>query len=156
MVLFGISLLITYLFAWFFDSLFHYFVSGSFDGEGITYIAGFLGGAISFSILVYFLMKEERKNLIHIFNLIIPGVILAHAIGRIGCFSVGCCYGIKTDSIFGFYFPEGTNAYIDGIRTKIHPTQLYESIFLFSLFFLLKLKYLRIMSLLLLNIVWYF
>ena len=143
LVLLGISLLITYLFAWFFDTLFHYFVTGSFDGEGITYIAGFLGGAICFGLLVYFFMKEERVNLVKIFNLIIPGVILAHAIGRLGCFSVGCCYGGPTDSIFGFYFPKGTNAYIDGITVKIHPTQLYESFFLFGLFFVLKFKFFK-------------
>src|SRR5690606_1563789 len=107
---------------------------------GITFIAGFLGGLTTFVLLVYFVMKEERLNIYSILNLIIPGVILAHGIGRLGCFSVGCCYGLPTDSIFGVYFPAGTNPYIDGIREKIHPTQLYEAFFLFGLFFLLKLK----------------
>lgn len=142
LVLFGISLMVTYLFALFFDALFHYFESGSFEG-GITYIAGFLGGLISFILLIYFFMKEERKNILKILNLIIPGVVLAHAIGRIGCFSVGCCYGLPTDSIFGVYFPEGTNPYIDGLREPIHPTQLYEAFFLLALFFGLKSKWVK-------------
>lgn len=142
LIIFAYSLLITYFFASFFDALFHYFESGVFQG-GITYIAGFIGGIISFVILVYFFMKKERKNIYKILNLIIPGVVIAHAIGRIGCFSVGCCYGLPTDSIFGVYFPEGTNPYIDGIRTKIHPTQLYEAFFLFILFFGLKIKVIK-------------
>ncbi|MFA7435660.1 MAG: prolipoprotein diacylglyceryl transferase family protein [Bacilli bacterium] len=140
LILFGGALLITYLFAWFFDALFHYFENDEFEG-GITFIAGFIGGVVSFVLLIYFLMKDERKNIYSILNLIIPGVILAHAIGRLGCFSVGCCYGIDAEgSIFGVYFPEGTNPYIDGIRVKIHPTQLYEAFFLFALFFIIKLK----------------
>lgn len=139
LVLFSISLGITYLFAHYFDALFHFFEDGEF-GDGITFIAGLLGGVMSFVLLVYFFAKEERKNILIILNLIIPGIILAHAIGRIGCFSVGCCYGLPTESIFGIYFPEGTIPYDLGIRVKIHPTQLYEAIFLFGLFFLLKLK----------------
>lgn len=142
LILFVISLAITYLFAIFFDALFHYFESGIFDG-GITFIAGFLGGLVTFVLLIYFFIKSERKNILSILNLIIPGVILAHAIGRLGCFSVGCCYGLPTDSIFGVYFPEGTNPYADGIREHIHPTQMYEAIFLVGLFFLLKLKYFK-------------
>lgn len=142
LILFAISLGITYLFAIFFDALFHYFENGILDG-GITFIAGFLGGLATFVILIYYFVKSERKNILAILNLIIPGVILAHAIGRIGCFSVGCCYGLPTDSIFGVYFPEGTNPYADGIREHIHPTQMYEAIFLFGLFFILKLKYFK-------------
>jgi len=139
-IIFGISLLITYFFAYFFDALFHYFENGTFSG-GITYIAGFFGGIISFILFTFHLLKEERKNIYKILNLIIPGVVLAHAIGRIGCFSVGCCYGKPTNSIFGVYFPVGTNPYIDGIREKVHPTQLYEAFFLVFLFFGLRSRF---------------
>lgn len=137
LVLLALSLGVTYLFAWFFDSLFHYFESGVFSG-GMTYIGGFIGGIITFVVFVHYFLKDERKNILYILNLIIPGVILAHAIGRIGCFTAGCCYGIPTNSIFGVSFPEGTNPYFDGIVGKIHPTQLYESFFLFCLFFLIQ------------------
>ena len=142
LIFFALALGITYIFALFFDALFHYFESGSFEG-GITYIAGFFGGVLAFTLLIYFFMKDERVNILSILNVIIPGVILAHAIGRLGCFSVGCCYGDATDSIFGVYFPEGTNPYADGIRVPIHPTQLYEAFFLFGLFFVLKIKFFK-------------
>lgn len=139
----GISLIITYGFAWFFDALFHFFESGKFEG-GITFISGMLGGVGSFALLNYCFNREERGNILNLLNLIIPGMVLAHAFGRLGCFSVGCCYGTPTDSIFGIYFPEGTMPYDDGIRTTIHPTQLYEAFFLFVLFFLLtKISFFR-------------
>jgi len=138
LIFFAVALAVTYVFATFFDALFHFFADGDFTLESITFIAGFLGGVISFVILIYFFMKDERKNILNILNIIIPGVVLAHAFGRIGCFSVGCCYGEETSSIFGVYFPDGTNPYFDGIYEPIHPTQLYESFFLFGLFFSLN------------------
>lgn len=129
-----ISLGVAYLFAWFFDALFHFFESGKFEG-GMTYISGMLGGVGAFSLMTYFFNRDERGNILRLLHLIIPGVILAHAFGRIGCFSVGCCYGKETTSFLGVYFPEGTVAYMDGVRHPVHPTQLYEAFFLFALFF---------------------
>ena len=80
-----ISLGVAYLFAWFFDALFHFFESGKFEG-GMTYISGMLGGVGAFSIMTYFFNRDERGNILRLLHLIIPGVILAHAFGRIGCF----------------------------------------------------------------------
>ena len=33
------------------------------------------------------------------------GIILGHAVGRVGCFCAGCCYGEITDSKIGVVFP---------------------------------------------------
>jgi phosphatidylglycerol:prolipoprotein diacylglycerol transferase len=137
LILLGVSLAVAYGFAFFFDALFHYFDDGIFEG-GITFIAGMLGGVGCFMILIRIFMKEEKGNILNIMNLIIPAVPLAHGFGRLGCFSVGCCYGKPTDGIFGVLFPEGTNPYSDGIRERIHPTQLYEALFLFLLFIVLR------------------
>jgi phosphatidylglycerol:prolipoprotein diacylglycerol transferase len=64
------------------------------------------------------------------------GIPLAHAFGRIGCFSYGCCYGRPTNSWIGILFPPDSPAGILG--TKVIPTQLVEASFLFVLFFILK------------------
>ena len=45
---------------------------------------------------------------------------LAVAVGRIGCFCNGCCYGIETDLPWGVDF---------GDHLRRHPTQIYESLF---------------------------
>jgi phosphatidylglycerol:prolipoprotein diacylglycerol transferase len=45
---------------------------------------------------------------------------IVHAIGRLGCFAAGCCYGAPTDSSIGIIFPT-----THGI--SVHPTQLYEA-----------------------------
>ena len=45
-------------------------------------------------------------------------VPVALAIGRIGCFLNGCCYGKSTSLPWGVTFP--------GTTTSVHPTQIYE------------------------------
>ena len=59
-------------------------------------------------------------------------------IGRMGCFLAGCCYGGRTDSVFGLEFPRYSPAWhhhvTEGVITNtaevsaaVHPTQLYEA-----------------------------
>jgi len=55
-----------------------------------------------------------------------PYVALGHAIGRLGCFANGCCYGIVSSSKFAVRFP--------GHPTPVLPTQLLESFGLAILF----------------------
>jgi len=116
-----------------FDAVFHYLNGEEFAFESITFIGGLIGGAITFICLIWFGWKSHRKDLLKIMNSLIPGVVLAHAFGRIGCFLAGCCYGIPTQSFLGIVFPFGESA---GVR--VLPTQLYESLFLFILFFFLS------------------
>ncbi|MEQ8169983.1 MAG: prolipoprotein diacylglyceryl transferase [Candidatus Eremiobacterota bacterium] len=54
------------------------------------------------------------------------------AIGRIGCFLNGCCYGKPTDLPCGVEFPE---TYPPGVSR--HPTQIYESILDLVVFYIL-------------------
>ena len=42
-----------------------------------------------------------------------PCVALGIAVGRLGCFLNGCCYGADTNLPWGVTFPYGSNAYVD-------------------------------------------
>ncbi|HHZ18200.1 MAG TPA: hypothetical protein GX390_02815 [Acholeplasmataceae bacterium] len=137
LIFIALALASAYVFAALFDAVFHYFQTGIFEFGPITFIGGLIGGVAMFVLLVSIFYREERKNILKLLNLLIPGVVLAHAFGRIGCFTAGCCYGKPTESVFGILFPPGTNPYADGILIPIHPTQLYEAFFLFALFFVL-------------------
>jgi phosphatidylglycerol:prolipoprotein diacylglycerol transferase len=57
-----------------------------------------------------------------------PGVALGHAIGRLGCFSAGCCWGKPTTSWIGVRFTEKANE-LTGvpIDSPLVPTQLIEA-----------------------------
>ena len=91
-----------------------------------TFYGGLFGGVVTF-LLVYFLYYTKHNSpLLKDVLVIAPASIsLAHAIGRIGCFLNGCCYGKETEEWHGILFPGHTH--------KVIPTQLFEAIFLFVL-----------------------
>ena len=110
-----------YLFDWWIGN-------SSFLQSGFTFYGGFGAGILCFFLSSY---RHFSGNVIwrSINDATIP-LLLCHAFGRIGCFFSGCCYGksIPLHNPLGLYF-------------VIHPTQLYESLFLFSLaFFLYKIR----------------
>jgi len=127
------ALLISYLV----DGIFHTIAEGEPAFGSVTFIGGLAGGLVTFIILMKYFYKDENKDMKKILNTVITGVVIAHAFGRIGCLLAGCCFGIPTDSFLGVIFPHGhaAEAFPD---TKIFPTQLFESAFLFLLFFLLN------------------
>jgi len=54
---------------------------------------------------------------------------LGHAIGRLGCFMAGCCYGKPTRLPWGVTFTNPIAAQLVGtpVGVPLHPTQLYEA-----------------------------
>lgn len=58
-----------------------------------------------------------------------PGIALGHAIGRIGCFAAGCCWGVQCDRSWAVTFNKPAAWELTGVPLSIplHPTQLYES-----------------------------
>lgn len=156
-IILGISGIIFYLSASFFDSLFQVLKGNSWEDGGITFLGGAISAIISFSLLFWFLLKEKRLELRKYLNVLVGGIVIGHAFGRIGCFCAGCCFGEITDSFLGIIFPENSapynfvvNHYLNSghsleiakelaLETKILPTQLIEAGFLFILFGVLNL-----------------
>lgn len=62
-----------------------------------------------------------------------PGLIIAYAIGRIGCFLVGDDYGVPSGLPWALSFPNGSPPTLE----RVHPTQMYESISMFVVFLFL-------------------
>lgn len=89
------------------------------------------GGLILGSLSGVFYLKRKALDIYKIFDLVIPYVALAQAIGRIGCFLNGCCFG-KQSLGFGIYFPVHNAILI--------PTQLYSSLALLGIFVVLRLR----------------
>lgn len=97
----------------------------------------FYGGLIASLFSLWVLSRLKGISFIFSANVLTQPLVLAHAFGRIGCFLGGCCYGIPTTSIFGVVFPEDSLPYLEFGVQPIHPTQLYESFFLFLLYLFL-------------------
>ncbi|MFW5795115.1 MAG: prolipoprotein diacylglyceryl transferase [Bacillota bacterium] len=131
------SLLIALVSSFIIDGIFHTIKNGELTFGSITFLGGLIGGIFAFLLLLKYFYKEDNKDVKKMLNTLIIGVVLAHAIGRIGCFLAGCCYGIPTESFLGVTFPYG-HAHEAFPNTDIFPTQLFESAFLFILFIALN------------------
>jgi phosphatidylglycerol:prolipoprotein diacylglycerol transferase len=72
-------------------------------------------------------------------DVLAPGVVLGQAIGRLGCFSAGCCWGRATRVPWAVTFTDVYSARAVGtpMDTPLHPSQLYESLAAFLIFFFL-------------------
>jgi phosphatidylglycerol:prolipoprotein diacylglycerol transferase len=85
-----------------------------------------LHGGILAGVIVSFLYARRVGWRIGVLaDVVAPGLAFGEAIGRIGCFLNGCCYGSPTSSVCGISFPEGTAAHDAFGGSPIHPTQLY-------------------------------
>lgn len=62
-------------------------------------------------------------------DLFAPGLALGHAIGRLGCFSAGCCFGRPASVPWAVIFTDPVAGEQTGVplHLPLHPTQLYES-----------------------------
>ncbi|MEP6663244.1 MAG: prolipoprotein diacylglyceryl transferase family protein, partial [Verrucomicrobiota bacterium] len=69
---------------------------------------------------------------------------LGHALGRIGCLMTGCCYGKECSAPWAIRFPVGHATHPSGSPgIPVHPTQVYEALLNFGLYFLLAWFYRR-------------
>jgi len=100
-------------------------------GGMISY--GMILGGIAGICIFKLITKINSENLFKLLDLMAPYLILAIAIGRIGCFFRGCCFGLPTNLPWGVLYT-GENALTEG---AVHPTQLYHSILDFIIFFVL-------------------
>jgi phosphatidylglycerol:prolipoprotein diacylglycerol transferase len=93
---------------------------------GLVFYGGLIGGTIAFIILC----RVKKLPLLALADIVAPGVALGHALGRLGCFFAGSCYGKPTDVPWAVVYkdPHSMAAGILGI--PVHPTQLYSAAFL--------------------------
>ncbi len=82
---------------------------------GMSFHGGAAAGIISGSLY----MRWRRIPILAMADAAGPGLALGYAIGRVGCFLNGCCYGVPTDLPWGMPFREGQ------VGLHYHPTQLY-------------------------------
>ena len=91
----------------------------------------FYGGFILATVWALFFLRHQRLAIFATLDIIAPFLALAQAIGRIGCFLNGCCYGYPTNFSLAVRFP--------GELSTRHPIQLYSSLALLIIFIILRL-----------------
>lgn len=78
------------------------------DG-GMAIYGGVIGGAIG--VMLFCLI--HKKNFLDVADIAAPSLILGQAIGRIGCYFAGCCYGVEVTQESLMWFPLSTQ--INGV-----------------------------------------
>ena len=91
---------------------------------GLSWFGGLIAGILI--SIVY--LRNKKLPVYKTLDSLSPFVVLAQAIGRIGCLLNGCCFG--KESSFGLYFPVHNAVLI--------PVQLYSSLILIFIFIILR------------------
>lgn len=110
------------------------------DFSGKTVIGGLAGGFIGVE-----LTKKKIRYPYSTGDAFAVAIPLGHAIGRVGCFLGGCCYGTESHLPWAVKYPFASIPYFHQLATEmisetaieslpVHPTQLYEIIFNLCLF----------------------
>jgi len=96
----------------------------------------FYGGLIAALIASAIYMRRHRLPALETADVFAPGIALGHAIGRLGCFAAGCCWGQPTRLPWGVTFTNPLSHELVGVPLdiRLHPTQLYESAAEFLIF----------------------
>lgn len=103
----------------------------------------FLGGLLLSILTIVIYARIKSLPLLKLLDALTPGTALGYAIGRIGCFLNGCCFGLPTKLPWGLVFPPGSLAALYFPAEPIHPTQLYSSLSVLLVFFVLLWLYRR-------------
>ncbi len=100
-----------------------------FSRGGFSWFGGLIGGVGTGIALVL----RKQLPLLPVLSAATPALAIGHLIGRIGCFLVGDDYGRPSNLPWAVAFPEGLPPTLE----RVHPTQLYEAVWLAGLAWLL-------------------
>jgi phosphatidylglycerol:prolipoprotein diacylglycerol transferase len=100
-----------------------------FSGEGFAIWGAVLGAVIG--IWIYSKVSQRFRFSLFV-DMLAPGMILAQAVGRVGCTLNGCCYGIESNSPLAFIYTN-PNTYAP-VGIPVLPTQVFELFFALAVF----------------------
>jgi len=88
---------------------------------GLVFYGGFIGAVAA--AVIYMRMKQLPvwKSA----DILAPSLALGQAIGRLGCFLAGCCYGRPSHAFWAVTFTD--KSCLAPVNTPLHPTQLYSA-----------------------------
>ncbi|MEC7524585.1 MAG: prolipoprotein diacylglyceryl transferase family protein [Myxococcota bacterium] len=96
--------------------------TGTPSASGIVFFGAVPGGALGMLAAGRWL----GLDVVRILELSLPGLGVGHALGRLGCFFGGCCYGRPFDGAWAITY---SHPFAPGAHPPVprHPTPLYEA-----------------------------
>ena len=92
----------------------------------------FYGGLIFSFGVGFWYVRKHRLNFQQMADLVAPSIAIGQTLGRLGCFSAGCCYGLATKVPWAVTFRHESS--LAPLGVPLHPVQLYESGTLLAIF----------------------
>ena len=88
----------------------------------------FSGGLLAAFVAAAWYVRKHHMPPLGTCDAFAPGLALGHAIGRLGCFAAGCCFGKETHHWWGVTFTNPLANSITGtpLGIPLQPTQLFE------------------------------
>ncbi|MCE9559240.1 MAG: prolipoprotein diacylglyceryl transferase [Armatimonadetes bacterium] len=86
----------------------------SIQFAGLTSFGGLIGGGIA----LFIWCRKNQWPLVRALDIFGIPVLIAHAIGRVGCLLNGCCFGHQTS---------GFGVHVEGLPGLYVPAQIYDS-----------------------------
>ena len=89
----------------------------------------FYGGLVLALLTAIWYLRNRKLPGLLTADAFAPGIAAGHAIGRIGCFAAGCCWGVECHRPWAVTFENPDAHALVGVPlgVPLHPTQLYES-----------------------------
>jgi len=118
----GVGFVTAFLTTLLVSSLEHDSFQAGLAQPGITFYGGAIGGALGLAGFARVFGLDPMTAL----DTALPGLPLAHAIGRVGCFLGGCCYGAPSSRAWAVIY---TDVLAPGAHPMLprHPWPLYEA-----------------------------
>ena len=117
------------------------------DQGGLVFYGGFLAAILCVSLYVW----RKKQSMADILDISTPSLAVGLAFTRIGCFLNGCCWGKVCSAAlpWAVYYPPQSEVFKSQVEAgllpkaaaqslPVHPTQLYESLAAFGLFFVMS------------------
>jgi phosphatidylglycerol:prolipoprotein diacylglycerol transferase len=86
----------------------------------------FHGGFLAALLVAGLYIRKQQLPVLGTMDVFAPGIAIGQAIGRLGCFAAGCCWGKECDLPWGVRFRSDFAAPVP-LDKALHPVQLYES-----------------------------
>lgn len=102
-----------------------------FKQSGLVFYGAVIGGFLG----AFIYLKAKKERFLDYAAVIVPTIPLAHAIGRVGCFMAGCCYGRCIDTPISVIYKNPIGGAPVGV--PVFPIQLVESACLLIIFAIL-------------------
>jgi phosphatidylglycerol---prolipoprotein diacylglyceryl transferase len=106
----------------------------------------FYGGVVAGLIFFIWYLRKHRMDIASTADCLAPGLAIGHALGRMGCFFGGCCFGESCALPWAVTYtnPDVRDFSNVPLNVPLHPTQLYEAFTEFAIFLVLMAVFSRL------------